>query len=769
METDEKIKKKEDRSENLKKHFYLDDNNDHFSSKNIKIFDFNENSYNNILYSDISDFNFSNINFNNDIKRTTIMPCMQSNDINQNILKFNRIKIKSIKENDINIWKAMLYNHNAAFSITQLNENKYYNDDKKIFNYNYEKVLNEFDEMDIISKDSIRTRCNESRLIKDYIKNLETLLRFFIKENKIKYKQGLNEIAGAFLLLKYSNVKDNMTFSEIYNLFNGFCHLFAFNYFHDKTIFSIKNSLSLLQLLLKYHAPDLYNTFEKSMIFPEIYGTSWILTVFSYKLNINKLFYLWNKLILENDQLMVHYFMASLLIYKKQAFHNLDEYSLPLAINRLNINTEKDIDIIYNNAIKLRNETPYSFRMFAYKLDLLKHKSSNHKEKYELYQPDTLATIPIFPSEMCFICYKDIIKCPDENHILTRNFNCEHCSMKIKKEINYSLFDLRLNDSIKNGILPYIILFDQNELKDEKILNIIKNKFNDTKNKYHFIFMNSKSGNIIDTNSNFNTAKMKPRRNSYTNNKNKDQIQIKRKISKKEKNESKEEDILKKILLFLIENNYKYISYAYGGFEAIHEEIIKNKNKFYSKIKILNHNEEKCEICKRNKKIPKAKLRLNSEITTNKFSKLFNSIKISNQINNNKKEINSIEQKQNYRTITIDEVNKMISETKHFAGPCSFVLEKTTNKESKDNQGFLIINNKKIYCIKTPIHNNKPMQIIQEIFLMKIKEHKIDSKLCCKIIFLNEKDNKENIIIKFNSKIDSEKFIDSFNKAKIEI
>ena len=186
METDEKIKKKEDRSEKLKKHFYLDDNNDHFSSKNIKIFDFNENSYNNILYSDISDFNFSNINFNNDIKRTTIMPCMQSNDINQNILKFNRIKIKSIKENDINIWKAMLYNHNAAFSITQLNENKYYNDDKKIFNYNYEKVLNEFDEMDIISKDSIRTRCNESRLIKDYIKNLETLLRFFIKENKIK-------------------------------------------------------------------------------------------------------------------------------------------------------------------------------------------------------------------------------------------------------------------------------------------------------------------------------------------------------------------------------------------------------------------------------------------------------------------------------------------------------------------------------------------------------------------------------------------------------
>ena len=391
-----------------------------------------------------------------------------------------------------------------------------------------------------------------------------------------------------------------MTFSEVYNLLNGFFHLFVINYYHDKTIYSIKNSLSLLQLLIKYHAPDLFNFFEKSMLFPEVYATSWILTVFAYKLNLNKLFYLWNKLILDNDQLMMHYFFAALLIYKKNSFINLDEYSLPLALTRLNIGSEKEIDIIYNNALNLRKQTPYSFRHFAYKLDILKHKSNNHKIKYDFYHPDILVSIPIFPSEICFICYNNIIKCPDENHISLKTFNCEHCSMGIKKEINYILLDVRLNDSnnSKNGVLQNINILDQKELKDENILNILKDKFSQNKDKNHFIFINSKTGNLIDQESNFNTSNLKPKKSKTTKNEDIENIPKKKKLSQKEKNIEKEEKILKKITKFLIQNNYKYISYAYGGFEAIHNEIMDKKNKIYSKIKILNHIEERCEICK---------------------------------------------------------------------------------------------------------------------------------------------------------------------------
>lgn len=763
MKKNEDIKKKIGNSDKVTKKIYLKKETDHLSSKKNKIFDFNEKETNCILYSDI---NFSNINFKNDIKRTTIMPCLPSNDINQNILKFNKIKIKSIKEKDLNIWKAILYNHNRAFSITQLNENIYYNDDSKIFSHKEQNQINEFDEMDIISKDSIRTRCLETKLIKDFIKNLETLMRFFVKENKIKYKQGLNEIAGAFLLLKYSNVKI-MTFSEVYNLLNGFFHLFVYNYYDDKTIYSIKNSLSLLQLLLKYHEPELFNIFERAMIFPEVYATSWILTAFAYKLNLNKLFYLWNKLILENDQLMIHYFIASLLIYKKNCFNNLDEYSLPLALTRININSEKEIDIIFNNALILRKQTPYSFRIFALKLDVLKHKSNKHKMKYDIYRPDILVSIPIFPSEICFICYKGIIKCPDENHIVDKTYNCEHCSMGIKKETRHTLFDLKINDSnnSKNGNLENIILINQKELKDENFLNIINNKISVDKDKTHFIFINSKSKNMLDFDSNFNSSNLQRNKSGSSNIDEIDNILKNKKLSKNEKNLEKEEDLLKKLLIFLKENNYKFVSYAYGGFEAIHNEIINNRNNAYSKIKLINHIEVKCELCKISVNNSKTKLKQSAKMTSKKSNFLNLSVKSKNQI----KQIEENKKIEDYKTVTINEVNQMISSTNYFAGPCNFVFDNISEKDNNENPGLLIIHQKKLFCIKTPTQNNKPMQIIQEILLIKIKEYKIKAKLFFYMYFLNDKQMEENIIIKFNSEIDSEKFIESFTKAKKDV
>ena len=132
------------------------------------------------------------------------------------------------------------------------------------------------------------------------------------------------------------------------------------------------------------------------------------------------------------------------------------------------------------------------------------------------------------------------------------------------------------------------------------------------------------------------------------------------------------------------------------------------------------------------------------------------------QINKNEIIIN------NYKVLSIDEVNKMISDTDYFAGPCSFVINKK-EKENDENQGLLIIYDKKLFCIKVPNQNNKQMEIINEIFLIKIKEPKIKSKIYCYIYFINDKQKEDNIIVKFNSEIDLEKFQDSFKKAKIEL
>ena len=772
------------------------------SSKKLSIYDFT-NDNQNIKKKHFSDRKLIKISFQENKRRKSIIETNKLktiNEINENIIKLrtsiinvNTIQIPNINKKNINKWKEILYNHNRAFSITQLNENKNNNDDDKILNQNEnnkEDNINTLDDFDVLKKDVIRTRVGETKLIKDYVKILEILIKFFIKENKVKYKQGLNEIIGAFLALKYSNIKEDITLSEIYNLLNGFINLFVFNYYYDDSIYSIKNSFSLLSLLIKYHSPEIFNIFEKAMIFPEMYATSWILTVFAYKLNLNTLFYFWNKIILENDQLIMHYLTVSLLIFKKNIFTNIDIGSVPIVINKLNIETEQEIDIIFKMALDLRQKTPYSFRLFALKLDVLKHKSLQHKIKYDLYHPDTLISLPIFPSEIFYICYKDIIKCPDENHIKNIHFkiNCEHCDMKIEKNINYILFDLRIlekgkfeSNNEKTGFLPQLIMIKQKEINDDNLINIMNNRFSEVKNKYHFIFMTSKTECLNTTNKPENGFSNENKNKNEKDNKNKEGdtkiIKLDKKLTRKNsiKNFIKENENLKHLLLYLIENNFQYISYIYGGFEVIHNEIMNKKINLYSEINLLNHNDEKCYICKKNKKYVKT---LSPKVNNNKISiikslspkKIFLQTKSKENKNDiNIKTQNKIENIN--RIITLDEVNKMISNSQNFAVPCQFVnLEKSNlDEKNKDNEGLLILYDNKLFAIKTPIYNNNPIEIIHEISLNNLKNIKIKSKFYAHINFIkckNMKNNKEILIAKLKYEFDSEKLVNSINSAK---
>lgn len=88
----------------------------------------------------------------------------------------------------------------------------------------------------------------------------------------------MNEIAAPFLLLKS---KFSIPLSKLYNLFSCFIERFLTNYYKEKEFYSLQSSLSILNILLKYHNPALYNIFEHNVITPEMYATSWILTVFA--------------------------------------------------------------------------------------------------------------------------------------------------------------------------------------------------------------------------------------------------------------------------------------------------------------------------------------------------------------------------------------------------------------------------------------------------------------------------------------------------------
>jgi hypothetical protein len=560
------------------------------------------------------------INKINDNSNKKVSNNINTNNVDKNV---NYITFSCIKEENINKWKEILYNHNQAFGIIQLNENIDNNEDNKIFSKykDVEKNAKNPEDYDVLQKDAIRTRVNETKSMKDFVETLEILIKFFINENKVEYKQGLNEMIGAFLILKYSNVKKDMTLSEVYNLLNGFINLFAFNYYYDESVYSMKNSFGLLTLLIKYHDPEIYNAFESATIYPEMYATSWLLTVFAYKLQLDILFYLWNKLILENDELMIYYVIVALLINRKSIFVNANIGSIPILLNKISIDTEKDVDLIFESALNLRKKTPYSFRLFAKKLEILQNKSNQHKDKFNLYHPNTLISIPIFPSEIYYICYKDIIKCPDENHNYCTNIkaDCEHCDMKIEKDINYIILDLRISEkgffitsNEKSGFIPHLTMIDHKDINNNDLLDAIDNRFKDLKNNYHFIFMTSKAECINESekdpfvdfkDDNPDSSDIKSDSKSAATSK---PIKVEKKIKKlthEEKNIIKESDNLKKIISFLVSNGYPYVSYIYGGFETIHNEIMNaqnNESNIYSEISLLNHSNAKCALCKNN-------------------------------------------------------------------------------------------------------------------------------------------------------------------------
>lgn len=115
-------------------------------------------------------------------------------------------------------------------------------------------------------------------LIPNFVEDVELLLTFYCKSNQIKYKQGLNEIVAPFILLKSKTL---LGMNKIYNLFSLFINRYFSNYYHESEFFTLQSSLGLIRLLLKYHCTQINKIFEISFISPEMYSTSWLLTIFA--------------------------------------------------------------------------------------------------------------------------------------------------------------------------------------------------------------------------------------------------------------------------------------------------------------------------------------------------------------------------------------------------------------------------------------------------------------------------------------------------------
>ena len=638
----------------------------------------------------------------------------------------------------------------------------------------------------IVSNDIPRTRVREKNILNCFSSLLDYFISYYCMDNSIIYKQGLNEIIAPFLLLKYK--LPNIPFHEIYNLFSGFINTFAPNYFYEKTFYGFKNSLSLLILLLKYHAPSLQNLFDNLLITPEMYATNWLLTIFSGKLSLHLIYYLMNKIIIEDDPLIIHYLIVALLIHKKEMIFQSDLTMVPVVISSISIDYIDEIDKIYNIAIGLREKTPYSFKILANHLEIFKCYCENPKEIYEKYKPDKLLTLPIFPSEIFYICYRGVTKCPDDsckNNTKNKDKNddindinkqrCEFCDMKIKKDLNYILLDLRIlefeGQDEKISFLPKVVNIEQKTLKNKNFTDLMVERFNEDKGKSHFIFMSSKTDFFNEFEENFYIESSQD--NNFFNipikidkEINKDLVN---KMSLTERFKLKEYDNMKKLLLALLENDFPYISFIYGGFETIHEDI----SKYNTDINLLNH-DNNCEICKSkivnnnswfSKFMKKSKSFLdNLEIIKDKKENNNNSYiqRLSSSINfNTKRSADNLNHK---KYISMDALSDLISNDENFVKYCSLLKYGNNEYNEDDNQGILII--KKYFLIIIKMQGNEKAEQVDKIIITFIEKAEIKKKNYLNIDFIDNDKNKFSLYVKFELEQDAKKFLIELNKAK---
>ena len=522
-----------------------------------------------------------------------------------------------ISEELLEKWEKILKSNNLIKARTITSDINF--DD---YNLNYESIQT-------IQNDSRRTRVRERFNFIDFESALQKILVYFCKLNDVEYKQGLNEVLGPFLLLKVKIPK--LKLSYIYNLFTLFIDYFFSNYYYESELFSFRSSISLVNLLLKYHDPTLYTLFKENNISPEMYAINWLLTTYANKNSLEITYTLWNTMLEENDQLFMHFMVISFLLYHKHKFIETDGSSIPVFFSKNQIATKEMLTEIVKGAREIRKNTPISFRILVRNLEIFKSRTTRVKEMYEKYNPEQILAMPVLAEELLgnMNSKKKIIPCPNDkcdnffineekvnNEVITSN-PCEICKIhNFKESLKYIIIDLRnKNDSqIKDSIINEgTLIFINNDLLPQEIINKGNageklaeqiDKLKNSNNKIHVVLMTNDTDDYDEFEYKYQDTEGDSKKNKINNILSNTINKIKKKLdeqmTKKElkaekyqqiKVQLRQYELIKSILLYLIEQEYPYISYILGGYKSIHDLCLKYN------IPIIKHKANNCYIC----------------------------------------------------------------------------------------------------------------------------------------------------------------------------
>ena len=192
---------------------------------------------------------------------------------------------------------------------------------------------------------------------------VDAVLRY-CKRHRLTYKQGMNYLLAPFFFL-VSPPLSSSSRRSVLSLYASFIGTFVPNTFADDEFGSLQCVFLLFRHLLLYHDPQLCAHLDANEMGPELYASSWFITLYANRCKMEVVLYLWDIMLLEaaHDP-MLHYFVSlALLIANRAAILKEPNVSLPEQLTKLTIGNKKDAHTLVQRAKQLyRHNTSRSIR-----------------------------------------------------------------------------------------------------------------------------------------------------------------------------------------------------------------------------------------------------------------------------------------------------------------------------------------------------------------------------------------------------------------------
>lgn len=168
--------------------------------------------------------------------------------------------------------------------------------------------------------------------------------------SKLVYWQGLDSLCAPFLKLNFNN--EALAFACL----SAFIPKYLYNFFLKDNSQVIHEYLAVFKQLIAFHDPELFNHLNEIGFQPELYAIPWFLTMFSHVFPLDKIYHLWDTLLLGSSMLPLCVGVSILEQFREQ----LLSFGFNDCILLFSDMPEIDIERCVKDSIKIFNHTPPS-------------------------------------------------------------------------------------------------------------------------------------------------------------------------------------------------------------------------------------------------------------------------------------------------------------------------------------------------------------------------------------------------------------------------